>query len=73
MLCEGTMNKGNEELEPIIIRDMKLGSWNSSMVKKIEENVIQIFFLEKHNVYIVCNEKMAMECRQVNMGEHEGE
>jgi hypothetical protein len=43
------------------------------MVKKIEENVIQIFFLEKHNVYIVCNEKMAMECRQVNMGEHEGE
>jgi hypothetical protein len=26
VLCEGTMNKGNEELEPIIIRDRKLGS-----------------------------------------------
>jgi hypothetical protein len=41
VLCEGTMNKGNEELAPIIIRDRKLGSSDGSMVRKTEENVIQ--------------------------------
>ncbi len=31
----GTMYKGSEEREPIIIWDRKLGSWNGSMVRKI--------------------------------------
>jgi hypothetical protein len=35
------MNKGSEELEPIIIWDRKPGSWDGSMVRKTEENVIQ--------------------------------
>jgi hypothetical protein len=29
--------------------------------------------IEKHNAYIVCNHKMAMQCRQVSTDEHEGE
>jgi hypothetical protein len=30
-------------------------------------------FFEKHSACIVSSEKMAMECRQVSTGEHEGE
>jgi len=37
----GTTNKGSKDLEPIIIWDRKLGSWDGSMVRKAEENVIQ--------------------------------
>jgi hypothetical protein len=29
--------------------------------------------IEKQNAYVVCSEKMSMECRQVSTLEHEGE
>ncbi len=49
----GTTNKGSEELEPIIIWDRKLGSWDGSMVRNTEQNVIQRIFL-KNTVPILC-------------------
>jgi len=49
----GTMNKGSEELEPIIIWDRKPGSWDGSMVRKTEENTIQRFFL-RNTVPVLC-------------------
>jgi hypothetical protein len=49
----GTMNKGSEELEPIIIWDRKLGSWDGSIVRKTEENVIQRIFL-RNTVPVLC-------------------
>jgi hypothetical protein len=36
------------------------------MVRKTEENVIQRKKFEECSAYIVCGEKMAMECRQVS-------
>jgi hypothetical protein len=48
------MNKGSEELEPIIIRDRKLGSYDGSMVRKTEENVIQRKKIEKHSACVLC-------------------
>ncbi len=35
------------------------------VVRKTQKKVIQIFF-EKHNVWSMCSEKMAMECKQVS-------
>ncbi len=49
----GKMNKGSEELEPIIIWDRKLRSWDGSMVRKTEENVIQRIFL-RNTVPVLC-------------------
>jgi hypothetical protein len=37
----GSIDKESEQLEPIIIWDRKLGSWDGSIVRKTEKNVIQ--------------------------------
>jgi len=64
----GTMNKGNEELAPIIIWDRKPGSWDGSMVRKTEENVIQRKNWETKCLYCVqCENGYAMQA-----GEHTG-
>jgi hypothetical protein len=54
----GTMNKGNEELEHIIIIwDRKLGSWDGSIVRKTEESVNQRKKLRNTVREFVCSEK----------------
>ncbi len=64
----GTINKGSEELAPIIIWDRKPGSWDGSMVRKTEENVVQRKNWETQCLYCVQRENGY----EIQAGEHAG-